>query len=80
MLHLPAMVFYFIPAALVFFKGLQAFLEDESTPKTHFDSWVILVAAALLWPITLPIMVNRLAEDSADDDTNYNPALQNWFH
>jgi hypothetical protein len=52
------MVFYLTPAALIFSTALHAFLEDESTPKNHFDSWVMLIVASLLWPITLPAIVH----------------------
>ncbi|PSB30679.1 hypothetical protein C7B82_08385 [Stenomitos frigidus ULC18] len=59
------MVFYLIPAALVFSTALQAFLEDESTPKTHFDSWIMLIMASLLWPITLPSIMSGLRSSAA---------------
>ena len=72
LLLLSPMVFYFIPAALVFLTALHAFLEDESTPKTHLDSWVMVVVASTLWPITLPAIMNHLvSEASRNDKVNY---------
>jgi hypothetical protein len=71
LLRASPMVFYLIPAALVFSIALQAFLEDASTPKNHFDSWVLLVLAALLWPITFPAIVkHRISEASHASSTN----------
>jgi hypothetical protein len=54
-----AMTLYLIPAILVFRKALQAFLQDESTPKTHLYSWVMVAVVALLWPLTLPAIAYK---------------------
>jgi hypothetical protein len=64
---------YLIPAALVFSTALQAFLEDETTPNNHFDSWVMLVVASVLWPLTLPCVVNRLAKDTLKSEQSDYP-------
>jgi hypothetical protein len=54
-----SMTLYLIPAILVFRKALQAFLQDESTPKTHLYSWVMVAVVALLWPLTLPAIAHK---------------------
>jgi hypothetical protein len=72
LLLLSPMVFYLIPATLVFLTALHTFLEDESTPKTHLDSWVMLSVASMLWPITLPAITSHLVrEASRNDKANY---------
>ena len=68
---------YLIPAALVFSAALQAFLEDETTPKNQLDSWVMLVLASMLWPLTLPCMMNRLAKDAFKDEQSDYPTTRN---
>ncbi|NJR66745.1 MAG: hypothetical protein HC772_17855, partial [Leptolyngbyaceae cyanobacterium CRU_2_3] len=50
---------YFTGAALVFGIVLNAFLKDDSTPKTHVASWAVLVIATLLWPVALPSMIRK---------------------
>jgi hypothetical protein len=53
------MTLYLTGAILVFGISLQAFLKDTSTPKTHRLSWLVLIYASLLWPITLPSIIRK---------------------
>ena len=46
---------YLLGAVTTFVVCLSAFLRDQSTPKTHGISWLILLEATFLWPIVLPL-------------------------
>ncbi len=37
------------------FICLRVFLQDRSTPKTDTMSWIVLLEAALFWPLVLPL-------------------------
>jgi hypothetical protein len=62
------MTLYLIPTVFVFSTALQAFLKDESTPNHQVSSWVLVVVAALLWPVTLPAIINHRWHDSFESD------------
>jgi hypothetical protein len=53
------MTIYFTGAFLVFSILLNAFIKDDSTPKTHVDSWICIIVATAIWPIVLPSMVRK---------------------
>jgi hypothetical protein len=53
------MTLYFTGATVVFSMVLSAFLKDDSTPKTHPLSWVVIALATLAWPLVLPSMIRR---------------------
>jgi hypothetical protein len=53
------MVLYFGGAFLVFGILLHAFLHDESTPKTHWQSWMCIIIATIIWPIVLPSIIRK---------------------
>ncbi|GAB4475871.1 MAG: hypothetical protein OHK0037_37300 [Elainellaceae cyanobacterium] len=46
---------YLVLSAIAFTVYLSIFLKDPTTPKTDFLSWMVLIAATLLSPISLPI-------------------------
>lgn len=66
------MEFYLVPAAFVLLRALYVFFKDESTPKTHLYSWVMIFVASALWPITLPSILCRLLNGPANNDNNEN--------
>ncbi|MBS0018570.1 MAG: hypothetical protein KFF72_19845 [Arthrospira sp. SH-MAG29] len=46
---------YLAIAILTFAYLLQKFWRDRTTSKTQLSSWQVLILAAALWPIVLPI-------------------------
>ena len=42
---------------LTFAVVLNAFLKDRSTAKSSLKAWLFVLVAALIWPITLPIIL-----------------------
>ncbi|MEO0541814.1 MAG: hypothetical protein AAFZ80_13270 [Cyanobacteria bacterium P01_A01_bin.105] len=50
-------VYYGLPAIVVFFVALDAFVRDTEAPKNRPFDWAFIVIAALLWPITGPFIV-----------------------
>ena len=61
------MLFYFLPAGLVLAIAVHALLQDGTTPNHHLESWLFIILAALLWPVTLPSMLRKKHMDL------YNP-------
>lgn len=51
------MTLYLLGASLVFCIALDAFLKDESTPKSDVLSWLVLLVATLIWPVVLPRLI-----------------------
>ncbi len=45
---------YILGAVATFAISLSTFLRDQSTPKNHGLSWLILLEATFFWPIVLP--------------------------
>ncbi|MBE9179988.1 hypothetical protein IQ268_15570 [Oculatella sp. LEGE 06141] len=68
-------------ALFVFSVGLNAFLKDSSTPKTHATSWLVLGLATVLWPVTLPSMLraklNAQSGDAASETEYLSQGLEN---
>jgi len=56
------MTFYIIGSAVAGMVWLTQFLADKETPKTHLLSWIVLLVAALLWPISVPLACIELIE------------------
>jgi len=54
-------MWYLTIASTVFVYWLGLFLRDDSTPKNHVDSWLVLLIAPLLWPIVVPMSICELA-------------------
>jgi hypothetical protein len=46
---------YSLTSSLIFVKYLQRFLQDSTTANSDSASWIVLILASLLWPISLPI-------------------------
>ena len=38
---------------------LSAFLKDETTPKTDVASWVVILIASLIWPLSVPLSIRE---------------------
>ena len=51
------LVYYGIPAGIVFCVVLSAYLRDTATPKNRPFDWFFIVVVTLLWPVTAPSMV-----------------------
>lgn len=51
------MMLYLFPASIVFSIALCEFIKDESTPKMHVTSWVLIALASMIWPLTLPCIL-----------------------
>ena len=65
------MTLYFTGATLVFGLLLNAFLKDDTTPKTHIASWVVLAIATVFWPLTLPSMIRKRLQKEAPLELDY---------
>lgn len=46
-------------AFLVFVILLNAFIHDETTPKTHWQSWMCILIATIVWPLVLPAIIRK---------------------
>jgi hypothetical protein len=53
------MTLYFTGALVVSSIILNAFLKDDSTPKTHISSWIVIALATLAWPVVLPFIIRK---------------------
>ena len=51
---------YFAIASAVFCVWFGLFMLDETTPKNHFLSWIVLLIAPLFWPIVIPLSISEL--------------------
>ncbi len=51
---------YSLVSILIFLIYLIKFFQDSTTAKTDRASWIVLILASLLWPITLPISILEL--------------------
>ncbi len=49
---------YWTVAAVTFSIVLVSFLQDRKASKTSADAWIFIAIATLLWPITLPSILN----------------------
>ena len=38
---------------------LSTFLKDESTPKTDMASWVVILVATVIWPLSVPLAIRE---------------------
>lgn len=65
------MTLYFTGATLVFGLLLNAFLKDDTTPKTHIASWAVLAIATVLWPLTLPFIIRKRLQKEAPLELDY---------
>lgn len=46
---------YSLAFSIVFLKYLQRFIQDQTTDNSDKASWIVLILASLLWPISLPM-------------------------
>ncbi|BAZ43631.1 hypothetical protein NIES4102_06320 [Chondrocystis sp. NIES-4102] len=46
---------YWTIVLMVLIYWSMLFFQDNTTPKNHAISWIILLIAPLFWPIVLPI-------------------------
>ncbi len=46
---------YSLASSLIFLKYLQRFIQDSTTVNSDKASWIVLILASLLWPISLPL-------------------------
>ncbi|MGF1542605.1 MAG: hypothetical protein ACFCU5_19530 [Pleurocapsa sp.] len=52
---------WYLWGILIFFcYWLMFFLKDNTTPKTHLLSWMVLVIAAIIWPVSAPLAIREL--------------------
>ncbi|HEY9763279.1 MAG TPA: hypothetical protein V6D07_12190 [Trichocoleus sp.] len=48
------MLFYFTPATLVVAIALQTLMQSGASSKPDGETWMFILLAAVLWPVTLP--------------------------
>jgi hypothetical protein len=53
-------MWYISGGLILFCYWLAFFLSDRTTPKTHLMSWIVLLVASLLWPISAPLAILEL--------------------
>lgn len=53
------MIFYSLPALIVFLTCYDALLKDATTPNDSVEIWVFMGVAALIWPLTLPCILRK---------------------
>jgi|GEM_PF-5360788 hypothetical protein len=46
---------YSLTSSIIFLKYLQRFIRDSTTANSDQSSWLVLILASLLWPISLPL-------------------------
>lgn len=63
-------MWYLTVSATVFCYCLGLFVADKSTPKNDVASWLILLIAALFWPIVLPGSFIELVTKSSANKQN----------
>jgi hypothetical protein len=52
------MLFYLLPAGLVFAFCSNVLLAEHSNPK-DVESWLFILLASLLWPVCLPSILRK---------------------
>jgi hypothetical protein len=52
-------IFYFLPAGLVFAFCATKLIQDPSTKTSNVEIWLFITLAALLWPMTGPSILRR---------------------
>ncbi len=58
-------MWYLTIASTVFVYWLGLFMSDNSTPKNHLDSWLVLLIAPWFWPIVVPMSIWELVGKAA---------------
>lgn len=53
------MLYYLLPGAIVFAISLRALLRDQTTSNSDVKSWLVIVIASLLWPLSLITMIRK---------------------
>lgn len=53
------MVFYCVPALVVFLLTYDALLKDPTSPNDGVENWVFISIASLIWPLTLPCILRK---------------------
>ncbi|MEL7039320.1 MAG: hypothetical protein AAFO04_27460 [Cyanobacteria bacterium J06592_8] len=48
------LIIYFVGGFIAFCVWFSVFIQDSSTPLTESRSWIVLLLATILWPITVP--------------------------
>lgn len=52
---------WYLSGCLIFFcYWLTFFIKDRTTPNHHLISWVVLLTASLLWPVSAPLSMIEL--------------------
>ncbi|MGB7086577.1 MAG: hypothetical protein WBD47_13560 [Phormidesmis sp.] len=50
---------YWTAAGITFLVVMNAFLKDREASKNSASAWIFIGLATLLWPVTLPFIINR---------------------
>ncbi len=65
-------MWYLTVSVAFFLYWLQLFWNDKSPPKSDLFSWMILVIAPLLWPVSFPASVLELMTKSSNRQDELN--------
>lgn len=64
---------YWTVAAVTFSIVLASFLQDRKASKTSADAWIFIAIATLLWPITLPSILNSKLRSTKSQPAKKQP-------
>ena len=53
---------YLIISLIAFSFWFALFWQDDTTHKSHLESWLTLLIVSLFWPITLPLSIWELTK------------------
>ena len=52
---------WYVSGILIFFcYWLIFFLKDKTTPKNHLTSWIVLIIASVIWPLSALLAIIEL--------------------
>ncbi|MGB3533155.1 MAG: hypothetical protein WBA13_06520 [Microcoleaceae cyanobacterium] len=68
-----ALIFYFVAAITAFCVWFKLLIEDTTTAINDYRSWLILIIASLIWPLTTPIALIELLLQADIDDPHQPP-------
>ena len=69
---------WYLSGILIFFVyGLIFFLKDKTTPNNHLVSWVVLIIAAVTWPLSAPLAIIELTNKAKNKPDNSKAKIPN---
>jgi hypothetical protein len=63
---------YSLTFSVVFLKYLQRFIQDPTTKNSDRASWMVLIIASFLWPVSLPLSALEKNTKKTKSSLNYS--------